>query len=48
MTEAEENGDRFYLAWQRRVDEMRRSNGTELDQPGCYQAAMDGGQPAVE
>ncbi|MEA1940647.1 MAG: peptidoglycan-binding protein [Pseudomonadota bacterium] len=42
LREAQENGDRFYLAWQRRVDEMRRSNGQQLDQPGCYQAAMDG------
>ena len=48
INEAEENGDRFYLAWQRRVDEMRRLNGAELHQPGCYQAAMDGGQPAAE
>lgn len=48
MSEAEENGDRFYLAWQRRVDEMRRLNGTELHQPGCYQATMDGAQPAAE
>lgn len=42
LREAQENGDRFYLAWQRRVDEMRRSNGQQLDQPGCYQAALDG------
>lgn len=42
LTEAERNGDRFYLAWQRRVDEMRRANGAELNLPGCYQAALDG------
>jgi TPR repeat protein len=42
LREAERNGDRFYLAWQRRVDEMRRANSQQLDQPGCYQAAMDG------
>lgn len=48
IDEAQENGDRFYLAWQRRVDEMRRSNGNELHQPGCYQAAMDGTPPAAD
>lgn len=48
IDEAVESGDRFYLAWQRRVDEMRRTNGNELHQPGCYQAAMDGGRPAAE
>lgn len=42
LAEAERNGDRFYLAWQRRVDEMRRANGAELNLPGCYQAALDG------
>ncbi|WP_203290749.1 peptidoglycan-binding protein [Maricaulis parjimensis] len=42
LTEAERTGDRFYLAWQRRVDEMRRANGAELNLPGCYQAALDG------
>ena len=44
LREAESSGDRFYVAWQQRVDEARRSNGHELDQPGCYQAAMDDGQ----
>lgn len=48
INEAVENDDRFYLAWQRRVDEMRRANGDGLNQPGCYQAAMDGGQPAAD
>ncbi|WP_323760522.1 peptidoglycan-binding protein [Maricaulis sp.] len=48
IDEAEQNGDRFYLAWQRRVDEMRRLNGNELHQPGCYQAAMDGAPPAAD
>ncbi|OLF71368.1 hypothetical protein AWH62_12515 [Maricaulis sp. W15] len=48
INDAVANDDRFYLAWQRRVDEMRRANGSELQQPGCYQAAMDGGQPAAE
>ena len=42
LREAQSNGDRFYLAWQRRVDEVRRANGQELNQPGCYQAAVDG------
>ncbi|WP_300543776.1 peptidoglycan-binding protein [Maricaulis sp.] len=42
LAEAERTGDRFYLAWQRRVDEIRRAHGQELDQPGCYRAAMDG------
>jgi hypothetical protein len=46
LREAERNGDRFYLAWQRRVDEMRRANGQQLDQPGCYQAALDGTRTA--
>ena len=41
LREAEANGDRFYLAWQRRVDEMRRAHGDQLAQPGCYQAAVD-------
>jgi TPR repeat protein len=44
--EAQSSGDRFYLAWQRRVDEIRRYYGQELDQPGCYQAAMDGPRTA--
>lgn len=46
LREAQSNGDRFYLAWQRRVDEIRRYNGQELEQPGCYQAAMDGTRTA--
>jgi len=44
LAEAERTGDRFYLAWQQRVDEARRENGQELNLPGCYQAALDGGQ----
>ncbi|WP_417494931.1 peptidoglycan-binding protein [Maricaulis sp.] len=43
LAEAERTGDRFYLAWQQRVDEARRENGQELNLPGCYQAALDGG-----
>lgn len=47
LSEAERSGDRFYIAWQQRIDEARRENGHELNQPGCYQAAMAGGQPAA-
>ncbi|WP_417497375.1 peptidoglycan-binding protein [Maricaulis sp.] len=47
LAEAERTGDRFYLAWQQRVDEARRENGQELNLPGCYQAAMDGGHSAA-
>lgn len=46
LREAERTGDRFYIAWQQRVDEARRENGNELNRPGCYQAAMDGRQTA--
>ena len=46
LSEAERSGDRFYIAWQQRVDEARRENGHELNRPGCYQAAMAGGQTA--
>lgn len=46
LQEAERTGDRFYIAWQQRVDEARRSNlNSRPDRPGCYQAAMDGGLP---
>lgn len=47
LSEAELSGDRFYIAWQQRVDEARRENGHELNRPGCYQAALDSGQPAA-
>ncbi|WP_417495389.1 peptidoglycan-binding protein [Maricaulis sp.] len=47
LREAEASGDRFYLAWQQRVDEARRENGHELNQPGCYQATLDDGQPVA-
>ncbi len=46
LSEAERSGDRFYIAWQQRVDEARREHGHELNRPGCYQAAMAGGQTA--
>lgn len=47
LSEAERSGDRFYIAWQQRVDEARRENGHELNRPGCYAAAMAGSQPAA-
>lgn len=47
LQEAEASGDRFYLAWQQRVDEARRENGHELNRPGCYQATLDDGQPVA-
>tara|TARA_R110000868_G_scaffold203683_1_gene451594 strand:+ start:3948 stop:5435 length:1488 start_codon:yes stop_codon:yes gene_type:complete len=40
LAEAERSGDRFYIAWQQRVDEARRENGNDPNQPGCYQAAL--------
>ena len=39
ITDAERSGDRFYLAWLRRVDEARRAIGQFGYQPGCYAAA---------
>lgn len=46
LEEAERTSDRFYLAWQRRVEEIRTSHGQESAQPGCYQAAFDPRNPA--
>ena len=46
LEQAEETGDRFYLAWQRRVEEIRTYYGQESQQPGCYQAAFDPRNPA--
>ena len=39
IADAERSGDRFYLAWLRRVDEARRAIGQSGYQPGCYAAA---------
>ena len=47
LREAEASGDRFYVAWQQRVDEMRRDRGNDANQPGCYQAALNS-SPAAQ
>lgn len=41
LEEAEQSGDRFYLAWQRRLEEAERLAVDGAIQPGCYLESVE-------